>query len=123
MIRIKLLFLVLFLCVFQLSFSSAQNADLMVFIMENNIENHLLFEKTYITQDMTGEQTKNQIDVLHYLQPSKCFLSKNSKDFNFSIVYSRLLFNSVVSEHLLNFCLQQKEINIPIYLQTENFRL
>jgi hypothetical protein len=124
MIKIKFLFLVLFLFVFQFSFSFAQHADKMIFIMESNGDNQLLFENAYITQDIFGEIPKNHLDVLYTIQPSKCFLSNNnSKDFHFSIDQSNLLFNSVMPGHLITTSLSKKVINVPIYLQTESFRL
>ncbi|HEY6915135.1 MAG TPA: hypothetical protein VI413_10700 [Paludibacter sp.] len=124
MIKIKLFFLVLFLFVFQLTFSYAQNADMMLIIMENNIEDQLLYENTSITQKVSGELQKNQFDALYNKQLLKCFLSNNnSKDFHFSIVQGDLLLNSVTPGHLFNSCLNKKVMNVPIYLQTEKIRL
>lgn len=92
--------------------------------MENNIENQLLFENTSITQTVSGELQKNQIDALYNKQLLKCFLrNNNSKDSHYSIVQGNLLLNSVMPGHLFNCCLSKKVINVPIYLQTEKFRL
>lgn len=123
MIKIKLFFLVLFLSFYQLSFSFAQNAEMMVFIMDNKIENQFLSENINITGNISGEFSMNQFDATYCLQPSKCFLSNNTKDLHFSTVQGNLLFNSVKPSHLFNSCLCKKVINVPIYLQTEKFRL
>jgi hypothetical protein len=123
MIKIKLFFLVLFLSLFQLSFSYAQQVNEMVYSIDNTLESQLLFENINSMEDISGEYSKNQLSIWNNQKPSTCFLSSNTKDFHFSIGRSTLLFNSVKPDHLFNFCLCKKVINIPIYLQTEKFRL
>lgn len=123
MIKIKLFFLVLFLSFFQLSFSFAQQVNVMVYCIDNTIESQLLLENLDSAENISGEFSKNQYGNWNNLKPATCFLSSNTKDFHFSIGRSTLLFNSVKPDHLFNSCLCRRVINVPIYLQTEKFRL
>lgn len=123
MAKIKLLLLIFFLFVFQISFLSAQNAD-MIFVMNSNIENQPQNENNYVIQNISVEFSKNQFDALYNKQTSKCFLSNNNfKYFQVSIVQCNLMGNSVMQEHLCNAGPVRNVINVPIYLQTEKFRL
>jgi hypothetical protein len=120
MIKIKLFFSVLFLFVFQLSFSFTPNANM----MDNSLDKQPLFGNISITQNISEGLVKNQFDAEYNNQPSKWFLSNNnSKEFYFSIFRGTILFNSVKPAHLFNFGLSKKEFNVPICLQTEKFRL
>lgn len=122
--KFKLLFLVFFLFAFQFSFSSSQNADVMKIIVGYGMENQLQYEKTYNKQNIAGEIPRSKIVVLDHLQPSKCFLlNYHSKDFQVSPIHINIKYNAVTREHLFAASINKGLTNVPIYLQTEKFRL
>jgi len=126
MMKFTLLYSIFFVLAFQTAFSSSINHQNEEAIGELRIETDVQsqFEENNFSPSIFGEVAPGQAQISVSSPGTECFFyNSNSKDLQISIIHYTLRSKSVSRNAMCNgmdgYCIY----NIPIYLQTGNFRL
>ncbi|MBC8004094.1 MAG: hypothetical protein H7X84_01360 [Verrucomicrobia bacterium] len=125
MIKYKLIFSIFFLLVFQAAFSSASMpAREINSFVSLEVENQVQFEENAHSPFIFGEVPIGQGQLLVYKHDSSRSLSNfNAENLHIAILQSLLSSTAMQGKTIYFGCSGYYIINIPIYLQTDNFRL
>lgn len=125
MMKLKLIVSFFLLLAFQVAFSSAYRQIEEVNYAENSdTAGKLQFEENPYSPFILGEVPVGQSHSVVCSPDSQRFLSQfNSEDLHLAILQSLLSTTSVEGKTLCFGCSGNYLINIPIYLQIDNFRL
>lgn len=125
MTKIKLIFSFFFLLVFQAAFSSANLPTKEVNSCAGmEVENQIQFEENDHSPFIFGEVPAGQGQLLVYKPDTERFLSNfNAENLHIAILQSIMSSTATQGKTIYFGCSGYYIINIPIYLQTDNFRL